>query len=467
MKLQGKRVTVVGLGIEGTALVPYLVSQGAQVTVSDAKPAEALAENLARIVGLPVRLSLGENRPEDCVGAEVVFVSQGVPLDIPALAAAREHGVPFSSITRLFMELCPAPIVGITGSAGKSTTTALVGEMFRAAKRPVLVGGNIGVPLLDQLHTLTPRHWTVLEISHTQLELTDRSPQVAVVTNISPSHADHYPEMEQYIALKERIFAFQSKDDTLVLNWDDPVTRDMASRARGRVAYFATSSEPPGNSAFLRKDSVVLHWNNQETPVLETTTIQLLGAHNRANVLAACAAAAAAGLPAEAMAGAVRDFKGVEHRLEWVRCVDDVDYFNDSIATTPVRAIAGLRSFQRPIILLAGGRDKHLPLDSWVTEVTQQCAGAIFFGEAGPLFQEALAPHWKGQRPLVRVWSLEEAVAAARAMARPGELVLLSPGGTSFDQYPNFEARGKDFKGLVHSLSEGAAQESRQGGASW
>ncbi|MBI2887678.1 MAG: UDP-N-acetylmuramoyl-L-alanine--D-glutamate ligase [Chloroflexi bacterium] len=454
MNHRGRRVTVVGLGIEGTALVRHLAAEGAQVTVSDAKPAEALAANLARIADLPVRLSLGANRPEDCLEADVVFVSQGVPLDISALAQARQQGVPFSSVTRLFMERCPAPILGITGSAGKTTTTALAGAIFQAAGQPALVGGNIGVMLLDRLAELTPRHWAVLEISHTQLELTDRSPRVAVVTNISPSHADRYPSMEQYIALKERMFRFQGPEDWLALNWDDPVTRGMAARAPGKVTWFSLHKAPPGDGAFIREGTIHLRQAGGETAVLPAEEIRLMGEHNVANVLAACAATAAAGAAPEAMATAVRTFTGVEHRLEWVRQAVGADYYNDSIATTPERTVAGLRCFNRPVILLAGGREKHLPLESWVAEVTRRCAGIVFFGEAGPLLEQALAPRWDGRESLVRVPSLEEAVAAAARLARPADVVLLSPACTSFDQYPNFEARGRHFKELVEALPD-------------
>jgi len=452
--LRGRKTTVLGLGIEGMALVPYLVAQGAEVTVSDSRSAEALRENLSKIRGLPVRLALGGNHPEDCVRADIVFVSQGVPLDIPALREAKKHGVPFSSVTKLFMDLCPAPIVGITGSAGKSTTTALVGEIFMAAGRKTLVGGNLGTMLLDRLAEITPDHWVVLEISHTQLELTDRSPHVAAVTNISPSHADRYPVLEDYIELKKRIFLYQGPYDWVVLNADDPVTRAMAHQSRSRVLWFSAAPDSSQDGAFVEAGRVVLRLNRQERPVVPVSGIRLLGQHNQANVVAACAIAGAAGLPAEAMARAVREFSGVPHRLEWVRQVDGADYYDDSIATTPDRVIAGLRSFDRPIVLLGGGRDKHLPLGHWATEVTRRCIGVVCFGEAGWLLEAALRTVWNKPSCLVRVASLEEAVPAAQDLANPGDIVLLSPACTSFDAYPNFEVRGEHFKRLVAALPE-------------
>jgi len=449
--LSGKRATVVGLGIEGVALVRYLVTQGAQVTVTDAKPADALDSQLAQIAGLRVQLALGGNRPEDCVGADIVFVSQGVPLDLPALAAARAWGIPLSSATRLFMERCPCPIVGITGSAGKTTTTALTGAMFRAAGRPALVGGNIGVVLLDRLADLSPLHWVVLEMSHTQLELTDRSPRVAVVTNISPSHADRYPLMADYVALKRRIFAAQGAGDVLVINWDDAETRAMGGDAPGRTAHFSLQGPPSGDGAFVCDGNVVVRWDGRETAVMPVDQVRLIGEHNLANVLAACAAATAAGLPAAALGHAVGAFEGVEHRLEWVRTVGSVDYYNDSIATTPDRTAAGLRCFDRPIVLLAGGREKHLPLEPLTREVRRHCRAVVFFGEAGPVLRAGVTPGWpQGEHRLVP--TLEAAVTAAAGLAQPGDLVLLSPACTSFDAFPNFETRGRRFKELVAAL---------------
>ena len=450
----GKRVTIVGLGIEGLALVRYLASQGAHVTVSDAKPAEALRENIEKVQSLGVRFSLGGNRLEDICSADVLFVSQGVPLDLPALVAARERGIPFSSVTRLFMELCPVPIVGITGSAGKSTSTSLVGEMFRAAGLPVLVGGNLGTVLLDRLDELTPQHWVVLEISHTQLELTDRSPHVAAVTNISPSHADRYPSLDGYIDLKKRIYRFQSADDWLVVNADDAVTAAMAAETPAHPVFFTLGPDLAGDGACIEADSVVVRMDGRTRPVLPVNEIPLLGVHNRANVGAACAVAAAVGLPVEAMAAAVRRFKGVAHRLEWVRRVAGVDYYDDGIATTPERTVAGLRSFEQPIVLLAGGREKHLPLEGWAREVAARCSAVVCFGEAGPLLAEALEAVWPDPARLVRVPELPQAVASAQDLARPGDIVLLSPACTSFDRYPNFEVRGRHFKELVAALEE-------------
>lgn len=454
--LAGKRVTVLGLGIEGVDLVRFLVAHGAQVTASDTKTADRLRTALERLEGLPVRYSLGANRPEDVATADYLFVSQSVPLDIPAVQEARRRGIPVSSMTRLFMALCPAPIVGITGSSGKTTTTSLVGAMFAAAGRPHVVGGNIGVALLDLLDRITPDMTVVLELSHTQLQLTDRSPHVACVLNVTPNHLDRF-SWDEYRGLKRRILAYQTSEDIAVLNRDDAESAAMASVARGAVHWFSAQGEIEGDGAFVRDGIVTLRRRGAEEPVLPVSAIPLRGEHNVANVVAAAAVSAACGLPADAMERAVRGFQPVPHRLEFVAEVDGVEYYNDSIATTPERTRAGMRSFEEPLVLLLGGREKHLPLDDLVRDALERCHAVILFGEAAPVleaaFEAGLAQVAYEARPIVRrVTTLEDAVEAARAEAAPGDVVLLSPACTSFDAYENFEQRGDHFRRLVRAM---------------
>jgi UDP-N-acetylmuramoylalanine--D-glutamate ligase len=464
--IRGKKVTVVGLGIEGVDLVRYLAAQGAQVTASDARPAERLCHRLQDLDGVPVRLSLGENAIADTVSADVVFVSQGVPLDIPALRAARERGIPFSSMTRLFLELCPGPVVGITGSSGKTTVTSLVGDMFAAAGRPHVVGGNIGVGLLGLLNHLTPETWVVTEISHTQLELIDRSPHVACVLNVTPNHLDRYTWAD-YVALKRKIIAYQGPADLAALNYENEVTRKMADGAPGKVIFFALEGEPPGDGAFLRDGVAVCRRGSRETPLLEASEVPLRGRHNLSNVVAAAAVAAACDLPPSAVASAVRAFRPVPHRLEFVAKVGGVDYYNDSIATTPERTLAGLRSFEEPVVLLLGGREKHLPLEEMAAEACRRCQAAVVFGEAAPILEEALQAAAQAllpeERPqILKAGTLGEAVAAASAVAQPGEVVLLSPACTSFDAFENFEQRGEEFRRLVLALRPASGERGGQ-----
>lgn len=462
-EIRGKKVTVVGLGIEGVDMVRYLAAQGAQVTASDARTADRLANRVKELNGVPVRFSLGQNAIADTVSADVVFVSQGVPLDIPALRAAQEKGIPFSSMTRLFLDLCPGPVVGITGSNGKTTVTGLVGDMFAAAGRPHAVGGNIGIGLLGLLDHLTPETWVVVEISHTQLEQMGSSPHVACVLNIMPDHLDRYAWTD-YVALKGRILAHQSAGDLAVLNYENETTRKMA--AAGEVLFFALEVEPPGDGAFLRDDSVVCRRRGREAPVLAVSEVPLRGRHNLENVVAAVAVAAACDLSPSDMASAIRAYRPAPHRLELVSSVDGADYYDDSIATTPERALAGLRSFEAPVVLLLGGREKHLPLEDMAAEARRRCRAVVVFGEAAPVLEEALraaaaptdlrpgedrAPKERPQ--IVKADSLAEATAAAHDAARPGDVVLLSPACTSFDAFENFEQRGEEFRRLVLTLS--------------
>jgi UDP-N-acetylmuramoylalanine--D-glutamate ligase len=456
---RGKKVTVVGLGIEGLDLVRYLAAQGAEVTASDAKTPDRLGPRLRELDGVPVRLSLGQNAPADTVSADVVFVSQGVPLDIPALRAAREKGVPISSMTGLFLELCPGPVVGITGSSGKTTTTSLLGAMFAATGRPHAMGGNIGVGLLGLLDELTPETWVVAEISHTQLELMDRSPHVACVLNVTPNHLDRY-SWPDYVGLKRKILANQGAGDLAVLNYENDVTREMADHAAAEVLFFAMETEPPGDGAFVRDGVVVCRRAGRETPVLTASEVPLRGRHNLANVVAAAAVGSACGLPPSAMASAARDFRPVPHRLELVATVGGVAYYNDSIATTPERTLAGLRSFEEPVVLLLGGREKHLPLEEMASEACRRCRAVVVFGEAAPALEEALQAAAQEiaseDRPrMLRASTLDEVVEAAAGAARPGDVVLLSPACTSFDAFENFEQRGEEFRRLVRALRVG------------
>ena len=459
--LVDKRVTVLGLGIEGVDLVRYLASHGASVTVSDVRPPEALARRIEELDGLPVRFSLGAHRADDIVTADTVFVSQGVPLTLPELEQARERGVPISSMTKLFLELCPGPVIGITGSSGKTTTTALVGAMFAAAGRRHVVGGNIGVGILGLLDQITPDTTVVLELSHTQLETAERSPHIACVLNVTPNHLDRY-SWEEYIALKLRILQHQSRDDIAVLNLDDEVACAFGTEAPGRVVWFSARRVPSGSSAFVREGTIVWRQGSVESKVLTLSDIPLRGAHNVMNVLAAVAIGGTAGLQFDAMAKAVREFTPVPHRLELVATIGGAAYYNDSIATTPERTLAGLRSFDERTVLLIGGRDKQLPLEEMANEACERCRAVVCFGEAASLLEEALreaATGYDEPPEIETVDSLADAVAAARRLAQPGDIVLLAPACTSYDAYQNFEERGEDFRRLVGGLASKGGKE--------
>jgi UDP-N-acetylmuramoylalanine--D-glutamate ligase len=449
----GRAVTVVGLGIEGVDLARFLAIHGAAVTISDSKTRQQLRDRLDEIADLRVELSLGAAQDAGLAKAEEVFVSQGVPLELPGLRAALANGAEFRSMMGLFLDICPGPIVGITGSSGKTTTTALVAEMFEADERPFFVGGNIGVGLLGHLTAIRPYTWSVLEISHTQLQLVDRSPHVAAVLNITPNHLDRF-SWDEYRRLKTNIIRQQTADDVAVLNFDDPECRAIEPLARARLMHFSMGRDIPADGAFVRDERVILRLGRMNEELFRLSDVRLRGRHNQANAVAAAAIAAACGISPDAISCAIESFRGVAHRLELVAEAGDIAYYNDSIATTPERTIAGLRSFDSPIVLLLGGRDKHLPLEGLAREASQRCRAVILFGESAPKIEEALAG---SSVPRKRVESLDEAVLAARAEARPGDVVLLSPACTSYDAYDNFERRGEHFRELVQQMVKEAA----------
>jgi len=452
LDFSGKRVTVVGLGIEGVDLVRYLSRHGATVTVSDSKPRESLGDRVGEVADLPVHLVLGSDQTAEIAEADTVFVSQGVPLDLPGLAQARERGIPIRSMLGLFMDLCPGPIAGITGSSGKTTTTALVGEMFQADERPVFVGGNIGVGLLDHLTSVRSYTWALLEISHTQLQLVERSPHIAAVLNLTPNHLDRF-SWDEYRGLKTNIIRFQNPADTAILGFDDRECRALASQVKGRLLWFSLSQAIPGDGVFVRDGWGVLRLGRLEQPLFAMDSLRLRGRHNRANALAAAAVAIACGVSPEAVACAVESFRGVPHRLELVADVGGVQYYNDSIATTPERTLAGLRSFEGPLVLLLGGRDKQLPLEDLANEALTRCRAIFLFGESAGKLEDALKGHARrGAPPIRRVAGLAEAVEAAHAAAEEGDVVLLSPACTSYDAYNNFERRGEHFRILVEQM---------------
>jgi UDP-N-acetylmuramoylalanine--D-glutamate ligase len=477
------RTLIVGLAREGTALARFLAEHGARVTVTDVRPAEALADNVHALSGLPIAFALGGHSAALLDDADILFVSPGVPLEIPFLAKARQRGLPLSSETRLFTRLCPALIVGITGSSGKTTTTALAGEMLRAAGRRTWVGGNIGRPLIGHLASearIAPSDVVVMELSSFQLEFFGNwkmgkletagvedeenvlfdpagwSPPIAAVLNVTPNHLDRHPSMAAYIAAKAHILNYQRPGDTAVLNLDNPVTREMGHgpRTTQQVLWFSMEQEVD-EGAFLRGDGLVLRLAGHETPVCRTSELKLLGKHNVANILAACALAGAADAPAEAMRQVTTTFTGVEHRL--VRERDGVRWYNDSIATTPERTVAALKAFEAPVVLLAGGRDKHLPWGEMAALTWQKVRHLILFGEAANLIdeqmQEVSVPrNTKHETQILHAGTLARAVELAAQVAQPGDVVLLSPGGTSFDAYRDFEARGVHFRQLVNGL---------------
>lgn len=449
--LRGLRATVFGLGREGLDLARYLARQGACLTLTDSKPAEALGPALAALAELEARACLGGHDDPAVLDADVVFASPGVPPELPALEAARARGVPVSSATALLFARCPAPIVGITGSSGKTTTTALVGRILERTGRRVLTGGNIGVPLLNRLDELDRESLVVLELSSFQLEPLTRSPHVAAITNLTPNHLDRHPSMEAYARAKAQVLAHQGPDDWAILNADDPGSRVFTPRGR-RLRF---SLEQAVEGAYLDGDRLRL-----ETPLITgvvcaTGELRLRGRHNVANALAAGAVAAAAGAGLAEIGETLRAFEGVPHRLQLVGEVDGARFYNDSIATSPERSMAALASFDEPIVLLAGGKDKHLPLETWAARIRERVRHVVLFGQMAGQVEEALLAAGYPREQMEHAANLDDAAARAAGAARPGNVVLLSPGGTSYDLFRDFEERGEAFARAVRALEAG------------
>ncbi len=479
---RGQTVVILGMARQGTAVARFFIRAGARVILSDLRPAEQLADTCAELEAFavesrasePLRWVLGGHPLSLLDGADLVCLSGGVPADIPIAKAARERRIPLTSDGGLTLQYCPVPVVGITGSAGKTTTTTLVGLMLEAAGFAVHIGGNIGTPLLDRLATFRPGDKVVMELSSFQLQLMRHSPAIAGITNITPNHLDRHPSMSHYAAAKANILLYQNSGDTVVLNVDDPYTGPWLSSGRCQIpagegqdeVYFPLRASRLGFSlvsevqagAFLRGDTLI--WRRggyADAPICRIEEVRLRGRHNLANILAAACLAGAAGAEAKAMTEVARTFGGVEHRLEIVRQVGGVTWVNDSIATAPERTVAALRAFSEPIVLLAGGRDKHLPWDECVHTIEERAHHVVLFGEARALIASAIRQHEARQGvpalPIISCDTLDEAVAAASTVATPGDVVLLAPGGTSYDQYRDFAERGQHYRTLVEALS--------------
>lgn len=464
---------ILGAARQGLALARWLTRHGARVTLSDLRPEAALADARAALRDLPIRWALGGHPLELLDEIDVVCISGGVPTNIPIVEEARRRGIALTNDTQIFMEIAPCKTVGITGSAGKTTTTALVGEMAlaafpkesagaaNAASQPAAyIGGNIGDPLLNYVDEMKPADLAILEISSFQLEQMDRSPNVAAVLNITPNHLDRHGTMEAYTAAKARILDFQTSADSAVLGRDDAGAWELRSRVRGKLHSFGLTAMEAGMEGTYVDDAILyLLERGVDIPLLRRDQIALRGVHNVLNVLAAFAIGHASGLPLDAMLTGAESFRGVSHRLELAREVRGVRWYDDSIATSPERVIAAIASFEEPIVLLLGGRDKDLPWGRLADIVRKRVDHVVLFGEAAGKIQAALveaeAPNGSEQRPfsLDSVKSLRAAVRKADEVAQPGDVVLLSPGGTSFDEFKDFEERGARFRTWVQELT--------------
>lgn len=449
MDLLGKRVLVVGLARTGVALARFLVEKGARVTVTDQAEAEELGERLGEINGLPVSLLLGGSYPGRVKDYELILLSPGVPPEVEWLSAARAEGVPVWGELELAGHFIKRPVIAVTGTNGKTTTTTLVGEMLAASGLRPLVGGNIGRPAIELVAQQEQADYVVLEVSSFQLDTAVHfHPQEAALLNITPDHLDRYPSYQAYIASKAGVFRCQEEHELKVLNADDPVVSSLG-RGRGRVYYFS-AQRSLSEGAWLQGQGIRVRLASGWEGIFSLRDIWLKEEHNLENVMAALLLALEAGAEAEACRQVLRGFRGLPHRLQWVAAIDGVDYYDDSKGTNVGAVSRSLGHFQRPVVLIAGGRDKDSDFSLLSPLVREKVKALVLLGET----KEQLARLWGELAPAYVVEDMGAAVKQARRLARPGEAVLLSPGCASFDMFRDYAQRGETFQRLVREEAD-------------
>ena len=453
--LKGKRVAFIGAGVSHRECIEIFCKKGAVVTLCDKKPdLAAFGPYGETLKELGVTLSLGENYLDGLRGQDMIMRTPGFEYFTPALQEAKAQGAQVTSEMELFFELCPCRKVAVTGSDGKTTTTTLIAEMLKHAGRTVHLGGNLGRALLPVVDTIAEDDIAVVELSSFQLISMRTSPQIAVVTNVTPNHLDHHKDMQEYIDAKRNILLYQTAQDKAVLGYENEVTRAMAQDVKGSYCWFTRFSEVE-NGAFLRADGMLcMAKDGAVTPILHKSEVALRGEHNLENVLAAAAAVWDEVDVADIHAVA-STFQGVEHRIEPVRTLNGVQWFNDSIATSPTRVIAGLRAFDQKMIIIAGGSDKGISFAPLAPELLKHVKVLILTGATAQKIEDAVREHpdfASSGLQILRADDMEQAVRLAYETAKPGDIVSLSPACASFDSYPNFEARGRHYKDLVKRL---------------
>lgn len=450
--LRGKRVAVTGIGISNRPLLKLLLDAGIDVTACDKKERDALGPLGGELEAAGCKLRLGPDYLEE-LDQDVIFRTPG--LHPRFLEKARSRGSEITSEMEVFFQVCPCPILGVTGSDGKTTTTTIIARLLEAAGHRVHLGGNIGRPLLSEADAIRPEDWAVVELSSFQLLDMDRSPHIAVVTNLAPNHLDVHTDMEEYVSAKANLLAHQTGADRAVCNWDNEITRSLSTQTAGKVSYFtANSNQPPADGCWLKEGAVWYRDASGQRPVLPLTDILLPGAHNVENYMAAICAVQGL-VPDETIRSFARTFGGVEHRIELVRERRGVRWYNDSIASSPSRTIAGLRSFPEKVILIAGGKDKGISYAPLGPVVNDRVKLLILCGATEQAIREAVrgADNYRGLEILTAA-DYRSAVRLADQRSGEGDVVILSPASTSFDRFRNFEERGRVFKELVAALPE-------------
>ena len=445
----GKNITVIGIGISNLPLIKYLVSLGANVTACDRRSAEDLGENYTELENLGVKFNLGDGYLNNLSG-DMIFKTPGMRYDVPELLKAKENGSIVTSEMEVFFEVCSSHIIAVTGSDGKTTTTTLIHKMMTDAGYKTWLGGNIGNPLLTDTEKMKENDWVILELSSFQLHTMRKSPEIAVITNISPNHLDMHKDYKEYIDAKKNIMLYQNEGDTLIVSADNQVTADIGKSANGAVKYFSRNG-----MADIYLDGNIIKRGIVE--ILNIKDIKIPGMHNVENYMAAIAAVSGL-VSKEVIVNVAKTFGGVEHRIELVRTLDGVKYYNSSIDSSPNRTINTLRVFPNKVIMIAGGKDKGIPYDEIGSALAEHVKVLILIGATSDKIQEALDAEinktGNGKDiEVIRATSYEDAVNTARSKAHDGDVVLLSPASTSFDMFRNFEERGNLFKKIVNELN--------------
>jgi UDP-N-acetylmuramoylalanine--D-glutamate ligase len=452
--IYGKKAAVLGFGISNRPLARILSKWGAQVTVFDKKEDAAFSEILADYKKLGIDFSLGENYLDKLKGFDVILRTPGMRFDIPQIQREVARGAELTSEMEVFFKLCPAFVYAVTGSDGKTTTTSLIYEFLKNEGYKCYLGGNIGTPLLDRIEEIEPEDKVVLELSSFQLQTMKDSPDVAVITNISPNHLDIHKSMEEYIDAKKNIFRHQKESDRLVLNYDNPITRGFISEAIANTAIFSLNEECSFGT-FIRNNRIIYRENNKETEIIPISEIKLPGMYNVENIMAAITAVIPEVVPGSILKVA-KTFGGVEHRNEFVRKIRDVTFRNNSIGSSPTRTIAALKTFDGNVILIAGGYDKNLSYDELGAFLPGHVKALVLMGATADKIEAAYMKHIEKEGfepvPVFKAGNMEDAVKKAYSIAQSGDTVLLSPASASFDMYANFVERGNHFKEIVKSL---------------
>ena len=452
--LKNRKVAIIGLGVSNIPLLDYLHSLGAKVTVFDNRELDDIPKEIMdKIVSYSMEFSLGKNNLEKLNGFEMIFRSPSCMPYKEELVREVERGAILTSEIELLMKICPCKVIGVTGSDGKTTTTTLIYKILEKAGYKCFLGGNIGTPLFTRVNEMRPEDIVVLEISSFQLMGMEISPDISVITNISPNHLNVHSSYEEYIEAKKNIFKFQNESGILVLNYDNDITRNCAKEANGKVIFFS-GKEKLEDGIIVDGDIIKECKDKLRRHILSTKDIPIRGKHNYENVSAAIAATSSL-VSIETSVEAIKEFKGVEHRIEFIREINGVKWYNDSIGTSPTRTMAGLNSFDERIVLIAGGYDKHLDYEPLAKPILEHVDKLILIGQTAEKIFNAVKEEAEKQNKDIKIYMCEEfsqTVVIANRVAKPGEVVLFSPASASFDLFKNFEERGNKFKELVNRL---------------